>query len=170
MLEKLRLRAINWIEKSSEKSLHGSGIIFNASDSEIGEVADALLIDGALPSEINQIVLDMAKEKEKDRKKRNDRIVNIASDLILHRGASSPTDQPTDNLTSEALQERTQRDNLIKTQIGEFIDSVKLNGGGIGSIIGIVTEVTRSMSEIKPKAILNPQRPFKSVDLAGYIK
>jgi hypothetical protein len=56
--ERLRAEVSNWAERQLEKKKVGEGVVFIPYDRNIREVSEALLIDGALPSEINRFILD----------------------------------------------------------------------------------------------------------------
>ncbi len=68
MLEVLKLKAINvgvrLIERGGEASL-----LFVPSDRDISEVSEAMLIDGALPHQINTHVIGLAKKGLKNDKR-----------------------------------------------------------------------------------------------------
>ena len=95
MLEMFKLKTLNLLERISEKKLEGMGVVFVPTDLFLREVGEALLIDGALPSDINEVVLNIAPEITKNervsnRNRSNEQIADIRRELVIE-GADEET-------------------------------------------------------------------------------
>ena len=130
MFERLKLNVINFVEKQRERKMQGEGKVFIPLDESIKEVSEAMLIDGALPSNINTAVLKMSKEK-------------ITHDKQAHQG----------KVYKEIM------------RVGEAL----LIDGARGEEAGtVLTAVRNDIGTFRRILILNPNQPYRKVNLRSY--
>jgi hypothetical protein len=65
--EILKLKFANWLNKKVEAKGEGKGLLFVPQDQRLREISEAMLLDGAKPSEINATVLDIWQEEHKQK-------------------------------------------------------------------------------------------------------
>lgn len=66
MFEELGLKVTSFIGNLGEYSRKGTGHIFIPLDRHVREVSEALLIEGALPSEINRVLIPIMLERREE--------------------------------------------------------------------------------------------------------
>lgn len=116
MIERLKLKVFIEIQAREEKNLEGEGIVLIPRDTAAREISEAMLIDGALPSEINRVFLEGSSESAEEEAAREEaeriRKLNIVREQLILEGADEATiNQLLSDMEKEAALARKNRGN-----------------------------------------------------------